>query len=308
MSRIRAVLDRLNDLEATIIKVERQSKARESDSIRLTLRSLEERRSTLKEKLHEVAREESLEVCDYRMIPTTDASYAIAAVTSSLKNFQDLVISTFDAITDRPKKRMTSDPIVLDKTRLDFGFAYAGSLGIVMTVPNHRRLAVDSDLDEAIKAIFEILKLTSTEEVRGIADAYGTATVRKLFAWSKINSEHGLGVDIKWIRDGETFSQVLAQPEELEETCRLIAAKGKEESEPAQLTGTLEKWDIRHRAFTLAVPDADPISGTFDKSLDVTVVRHVPGRYRAFLNRRTVINFTSDDERTYWDLEKLEEL
>lgn len=50
----RVVLDRLNDIEATISRIEGNSTAENAFAYRLTIRSLENRRETLREELAEI--------------------------------------------------------------------------------------------------------------------------------------------------------------------------------------------------------------------------------------------------------------
>ena len=71
MKALRAILDRLNDIEATISQVSRNAGAEPSLAIRLSLQSLESRRDMLREELFEVAQQEFLDVCDYRKTKRT---------------------------------------------------------------------------------------------------------------------------------------------------------------------------------------------------------------------------------------------
>mgnify|MGYP001585157961 CR=1 FL=1 len=58
MSALRAILDRLSDIEATISRIEGSSTAENALAYRLTLQSLENRRETLREELAEITKQE----------------------------------------------------------------------------------------------------------------------------------------------------------------------------------------------------------------------------------------------------------
>ena len=164
----------------------------------------------------EATRSDHVEICDYRIIPESRDAYAVAAVTSALRDFQELVTLVFDALS-RTKPRAKVAPDIQQKTQFEFGFAYAGSLGIVMTIPNERLLVDETNLDRAVGAVFDLLKIRSKEEVRDTARQFGVPTVRKLHHWTKTHSEYGMSADIKWIRDASPRREILAQPPEMAE-------------------------------------------------------------------------------------------
>jgi len=300
MSYLRAILDSLNDIEATIARVSAGGQA--SEAVRLSLVSLETRRDMLREELSEVSKDEFVEVCDYRFIPSDADSYAVSGITTALHDFQDMISIVFDAITTKPKQRARLDADVVAKTTLSFGFAYAGSLGVVMTVPNERLFAVESHLDTAVSAVFTAMQSTSAEDIRNVATKYGAATLRKLYSWSKASSDHGLSAEIKWVRGDEVRSQVLVQPAGMVEICRLIEARSEDTVEGFPVNGALVSWNTVQRRFILDVPDADPISGTIAKTFDVSVQRTVPDRYRADLLKHTQIRYSEEEPRVTWEL------
>ena len=188
MSRLRAILDRLNDVEATIARVQGVATAEDALAAQLTLQSLENRREMLRDELADVTQQEHIEVCDYRIIPAELGSYAISGITTALHEFQDLITLVFDALTSKkPKQRAVYDLEAVEKTRLDFGYAYAGSLGVALTVRNERVL-FDTVLDEAISQVFGLMKVKAPDEIKAAEKRYGPPTVRKLYSWSKNSS------------------------------------------------------------------------------------------------------------------------
>jgi len=252
---------------------------------------------------------EFIEICDYRIIPEGKDSYALSAVTTALHSFQELVTLVFDAITDKPKQRARLDADVIQKTRFDFGFSYSGSLGIALTVPNERLLAVDSDLDLAIDAVFNLMKVDSAEQIKDAATMYGRPSVRKLYIWSKVHSDFAMGADIKWVRGSSIRKEMLAQYQELARICEIIEVIPVESVEPVTLQGILASWDTVHKRFILNVPEGKPVSGIFGKEIDAHAPRTVQGdRYEVKLLKRTRTTYISDDEDIVWEIVSATEL
>ena len=92
MSALGAVLDRLNDIEATIVQLGRDAGQRPSVALRLSLKSLESRRDMLRDELSEIAQQEFVDVCDYRIVPDSRNAYALASITSAWHDFQEAII------------------------------------------------------------------------------------------------------------------------------------------------------------------------------------------------------------------------
>lgn len=65
MSRLRAVLDQINDIEATIARIEAEAKDTSSFAYRMTLKSLENRREVFREELADVTRLEAAETAPH---------------------------------------------------------------------------------------------------------------------------------------------------------------------------------------------------------------------------------------------------
>src|SRR4051812_44943103 len=110
MSRLRAVLDRINDIEAIIAQT---TTSEPSNAVLLALTSLEARRDDLLEELSEITKAEHIEVCDYRIIPEQSTSYAVAGVTAALHQFQEIVTTVFDAMLSKPKQRAKIAPEII---------------------------------------------------------------------------------------------------------------------------------------------------------------------------------------------------
>jgi hypothetical protein len=309
MSKVRAILDRMNDIEAAIARTQQGVNSKDL-AIRLTLQSLEERREMLREELVEITKQEQIEICDYRIIPESPLAYAVSAVSSVLQDFQDLVSIVFDAQESKAKIRAKLAPDVLQKTRFDFGFAYSGSLGIVLTIPNDRLLMDEaSKLDRAVNAVLDLLKIRTPEAVREASHAYGLPAVRKLHHWTKTHSQYGMSADIKWVRDSVVRKEALAQPLEMGEIAKMIEEKSDKTRENVQMIGDLLAWNVKKRTFTMEFPNSEPISGHWAADfLSPGATRKVPGRYQAHFTKETTVHYSEDREEIQWLLNRLVEL
>jgi len=293
MSRLRDICDRINDVEAALARIDADTKERTSLAYRLTVGSLEKRRDELQFEMDEATREGFVEVCDYRIVPEEHGSYAISAVVSVLRDFQELVTIVFDAITDKPKQRTPRDAALLEKTKFDFGFAYQGSLGIALLISNDREL-LGSDMDRAIGAVFELIKSDSADQIHAAAIQYGRPVVRRLYDWSKTHDEYGLSAEIKWLRESESQNSVFVQPQEYAQICRWIEGRTDPIEESVKLTGNLASWDTKHRRFIVDPPEADSISGIIAEAINLLEERTVPARYEFDLIRSTYTDYALD--------------
>ncbi len=306
MSALRAVLDRLNDIAGTIAQLEGKSTPETAFAYRMALHSLEKRRDDLRCELDEITRRDFVEICDYRIIPEGPLSFAISGVTGALHEFQDLVTLLFGADPQKPKQRARSDIATSEKTRLNFGFAYAGSLGIVLTVENERLIGIESNLDLAVRAAFNLISAKSVDDIREAVAHYGPPVVRKLYMWSKIQRDYDLSADIKWKRGDEIRNKVLVQAKESAEVCRMIESKSDIDDDHLDVVGNLVGFNVATRRFAFEFSDGELINGTFDKVFEMKP-RVVPGRYSAHLIKRTVVHYTIEKDDVSWILTNLNE-
>lgn len=304
MSKLRAILDRINDIEATIAQTH---SSEPSNAVRLALISLEARRDDLLEELSEISKAEHVEICDYRIIPEQSTSYAIAGVTAALHQFQEIVTTVFDAMLSKPKQRAKIAPEIVLKTQFDFGFAYSGSLGVVLTIPNDRLLMDEaSTLDKAVSTVFGLLKIETPDQVREAATQYGTSTVRKLHDWTKTHSQYGMAANIKWKRGPAVRDQVTAQPIEMDRIYRIIEEKQDTTVSPITLDGNLLAWNTKKRTFLIETADGQSIAGHWARDFQSpSITRRVPARYRANLIKETTLHYAEDREEIRWLLNKL---
>lgn len=309
MNELQAVFSRLNDVEATIAKVERGGTPETLFAQELALRSLRARRDELRSAADALAERKLVDVCDYRILPDASGNYPVKAVAGVIDSFQDMFTAFFASIREnRPRHKAAFDQSIVQSSTMNFGFAYSGSLGIVLYIPSDQLLPSDGDPDMAIHAIFDLVGQQSAEGVRDIAQRYGRAPVRRFYEWSKVHLDYGLSADIKWMRGDELKEQRLVQPAELKSIMHLIDAEVDKVESVETLDGILVGLDVTRLAFKLSFPNASDIHGTFDEMFNWKIPHEIPGRYRATVRKSVVTPLWSGTDSITYSLIDLQAL
>jgi len=233
MNTLLDIRDKLQDTHATIAKLRAAIAAKpEDDSLTLMAESLLRRQQQLEAAFAQAANSQQLDICKYRLIPETGETYPILAISKILAAFQELVTTVFDAIkSNRPKVRERIAPEVVQLSSFDFGYVTFGSLEVVLTVPNDRLLLVESDLDQAVDAVFQMMKATEPREIGDLAAKVGVASIKKLYELSECHYRYALSANITWQRDAEIRKEILIQPAEFERLCARLDEKSEETTE-----------------------------------------------------------------------------
>lgn len=309
MSDIQAVFDQINDIEGTIAAIERTALTDMDFAIELTLNSLKARKDEYLALANELSVQQLVDVCDYRIIPDHSGQYPVKAVGGALTSFQDMFTAFFSAAREnRPRQKAIFDASLVAASTMNVGYAYAGSLGLVLYVPNDQLLPDGSDQDRAIDAIFELSHQTTTAGVKAIAEQFGRAPVRRFYEWSKVHTDYALSADIKWQRGDDVKRETLVQPAELKAVNDLIEIAGDDQETFEKLEGILVALDVQRHSFKLSFPESKDIRGIFDDNFNWKIPHEIPGRYKASLRRHTSTQLWSENETVSWTLLDLEPL
>lgn len=305
MSALLDIRNLLQDTGATLEQLERAIARDPHDwSLAVTAESLKQRYTDLERTFAETAHSDLLDVCDYRLIPESESS-SIASVTKALSSFQEMLTVVFDAMKNGPKIRARLSPEIVAGSTLDFGYAYAGSLGFVLTMPIELVLIGESDLERAMRAVFEMAKAETPQQLAAYVPQVGVAGIRRLYAWSSAHADYGLSADIKWNRLDEERGRVLVQKEELSRLRGIIAQASEEKSEGFEMTGELMGLDVSGGGFRLSVPGGDEVTGKVADSFDRGATYQIHGRYSAKLLKKSKIYYSQEREEEWWELLEL---
>jgi hypothetical protein len=265
MSRLAQLQQDLQLASAAVARAERVlAQYPNLPSALATLRTIENRRSSLEEQFFAAAAEAGLDVCGYR-IEHSGSTASISGLTAVLGKFQKLFTTVYDALQhDGPKKKKARvSAEVADATSLQFAYTFPGSVGVMMTLPNEK-LLFESKLDDAMKKTFELMTAQDAEHIQVLTDTVGLPAVRIAHEWAEENVTAGFGADIAWRRGDELKTEIrvqIPQITHLASVLRLMKAK-----EQIEVVGQLLDVAITDRTFQMDVDDKI-IHGTFDYTL-----------------------------------------
>lgn len=309
MTALLDLCEKLQDTNATIDGLRKALAGHPNDAaLALTFRSLETRYRDLEQAFLVEANADHLDVCNYRIMPE-GGGCSVAAITRVLGSFQELVTVAFDAIKTGPKIRARLSAEVVAGSSFDFGYTYPGSLGFMLTMPNERLLIGESELDRAVRSVFEMTKVETPQQLARYVTEFGVASIRRLYAWSSAHIEHGLSADIKWQRQTDERASVTIQKEELAQLCEIIDKASEEKVETYEIIVELTGLDVGvGNWFRLSRPEAADITGKISASFSRAQAYEIHGKYYANLLKKSKIHYSIDREEERWELIELKKL
>jgi hypothetical protein len=213
----------------------------------------------------EMAEQDHVEACNYRLIPSAMMGYALAWVSRSMMEYQNLFSQIHDAVRNGPKRRSVIGPEAAVESLLEFGYSYSGSLGVTLFVPSEKTL-FEGALDASIEALFEALSIEDQHDVRDIAKTLGLPVLRRVHDWSESNVGGGFSADVRWRRsDGRQLGEIVSLAR-MEKMVDLVKRTSDVETINHFVTGVLVGMDVKSGRFRLTEPDGDDFSGGLDEA------------------------------------------
>lgn len=306
MALVEQVVERLRETQEQINLLEGYLREAPQDfALAISLSSLRSMEEQLREEFDRVAQEQRVPVCRYRLFKEADGLYPVSALTDSLGRFQRLFSVVYDAIIYGKKQRSTVSQEIERATTLDFGYAFSGSLGVVMTMPRAVALFDEEQLDRAMKTVMEMARSTSSDQVHAYAAELGPAPVRSLYAWAQSHIKHEMGADIKWKEPGDAPRSLFAQVPDLRELERVILEVSDEATIVESLVGELVGANIKTHSFYLETDDGRKITGRMSDTIGEQYTVELPKRYTAVVKKTTRINYATEEEDARYFLESL---
>lgn len=302
MSALLEIRDKLRDAHVAVARLETALAADRDDAgLGLMLESLLQRQKSLESAFLDAAYRDQIEVCSYRLINERD-NLSVAALGDTLKGFQSWLTTIFDAIRTGPKEKARPSVEIVQQTTLDFGYAFAGSLGLVFTVPNERLLVGETDLDLAIDAMFRMLHSQKQEELAQFAHAYGVGAIRRMYDWAYTHARYAISADIKWMRKEQIRKEILLQVPEAENLCKLIDSTNEIEGDKITVIGQLVGGDTATGTFHLEVPESPDIKGRMTQTFSYAGELILDRNYSADLLMTKTIHYATDLEEVNYEL------
>ena len=309
MSEILELRHKLQDTASTITQLE-HSLALEPDSLglSLTLESVVKRFDELQADFQDLADLTALDVCSYRLFGETGEGPSLRGFSGVLYEFQEAFSSLFDAIKNGRRIRTRRDPEVVEATRFGIGYAYAGSVGIVLTIGRERMLFDADPLTDTITTFFSLAQAPTRDDISEIGRRLGPGPLRSIFRWADAHVSDDIGADISWTHGRET-TRLFLQRAQMQRLRDAIDATSEEETEDLTLIGVLTGASMVTKRFDFEPDDSDAIHGHFKDAISVEhEVRLPSARYIAVVKKMTTVKYSSEEEKTTWHLMSLEEL
>jgi hypothetical protein len=296
--------EKLQDTNAAIATLEKALVATPTDSgLVMMLKSLEHRQRVLEHEFAAEADARGVDVFRYAL-DRGDGEFPLTALADSLRSFQSWLTAVFDAIrSNRPKTRARVSAENTMLSTLDFGYSFAGSVGFVFTMPRSRVLIGESELDQAVAKLFEMMRVGEPDQLAQFARDIGLASVKKMYDWAHIHSQYALGANIQWQRAAEIRGNITFQPEEASRLETMIENTSPETIDTVPMIGLLEGGDLQSRAFHLSFPEATDIKGYMTEDFEEPDGGMILGRrYRCELRKHTIVRYAEARERVWWEL------
>lgn len=309
MSKLTEVQEKLLETNVAMAELEKAiAKDASSISLQTMMASLNKRYRDLEADFLEEVESLGIDVCGYRVFGE-EAHPTLKALSSVLGDFQNLVSVVYDAIkTAAPKERAKLSADVAAETEFRFGYAYPGSVGFVLTIPNQRRLIGESHLDESMRVISEMSKLQDSPDVLDYAKRLGPASVRALYKWAYDHATSGLGVDIEWRRREIIRTRLFAQRPELERLHQTISVTSEEREFEMTVYGDLVGADVLRQTFHIKLDTGEEIRGKLSEAITEEKTVELPIRYKACVTKTTKIYYSTEEEEVKYYLHSLEQL
>lgn len=307
MTELSSTIIELRELEAEIARVDDLiAQHPQYESLSVDRASLVKRQSNLESVFDRLTDAQLIDVCRYSFVPDRSDRYPLLSLTKILTEFQELVTTAFDAVkTGKPKVRARASAELQQQSSFDFGYVAAGSLRVALMIPNDRLLTIESDLDRAVDLVFQTMQAQQSNQIAELSSVIGIASIKKLYELAEEHVSYGLSAAIEWRRKGEVRKAVIVQPPEFERLCERIRERSEETIEPLRLVGRLVGLDVELGTFHMTFPEAEDISGRLAAGFSGGKPSEVPGHYKAELLKKTVIYYSTRQDKVTYELTEL---
>lgn len=307
MSSIDSLLDGIRAAYAQLGEAELVAANYPGDrSVLASVGSLKAHAEQLEAEWMEECNVRQVEVCRYKLVPQRTDRYSASGFAKSLLDFQELIAQVFDAKINGPKDRARVGGKVITQTAFDFAYTFPGSLGVALTLQDTPDL-FQGKFDETVAAFQELTSIDSEDDVRSVATQLGDAVVKKVFDWSSSNYSDGYAVDVTWTGRGGRTTGALVPRERLGKLVQIIGRTSDKESRRIQTRGSLVMIDVKRARFRFVEPDGDDYQGVLGPEFDLHKQWAVNRTYDAQILIEAVTKYATQETKTTFTLEKLEE-
>ncbi len=271
-------------------------------SIAANLESAVRVQGLLQVQFNEAAARLGVEVCRYRAFDEQEQSLAAPAL-GAIASFQELLSVVYASLKYGRRTRAIIPFDVAQDTALQFGFAYSGSVGVVLTVRTDTDLFGESYFDDSVDMIFAMAKARDAKAITEFANRLGPGAINALYRWVDGNTSHGLGADIEWRRGDNVRGSLFIQRQELSKLRTAIEQTGGIVETTIKVSGTLVMADADTGRFKFKREGLPMIRGTVESG---AITRGheatVPRAYEARIRKRVRTKFAKGTQETRYHL------
>lgn len=290
--------ERLRDTGAAIAQHEKAMAKSQSPSLAAGLRSLQIRQKHLEADYVKVAERIGVDVCSYRLFADDESKPLPAiALCSALEAFQNTFSVVYDAMRRGPRVKASLSAEVKEESEFQFGYAFSGSVGIVLKLSN-KQMLVESALDQSMESLFGLASASSTNEVVEKSRTLGAAVVKAMHRWASHHVAAGFGVDVKWIRGNEEKARLTLQIPQLKALAETLSEATEDVEDTVVLRGVLVGTETESsRRFHFKSDDGDDLKGPYSpQAITKENPAATPVRYEATFERKLKKVMATDEE------------
>jgi hypothetical protein len=267
-------------------------------SIAANLESAVKVQSLLQLQFSEAAARLGVEVCRYRAFDDQEQSIAGPAL-GAIADFQTLLSVVYASLKYGRRTRAVIPADVAEDTALQFGFAFSGSIGVVLTVRTDTNLFGESYFDDSVDMIFAMAKARTPKDITAFAEKLGPGAINAMYRWVNDNASHGLGADIEWRRGDDIRGRLFIQRQDLSKLKTAIEETGGIEEKTITVIGTLVMADADTGRFKFKREGLPIIRGTVEPgAIDRTHEATVPRMYKARIRKTVRTRFAKGTQET----------
>lgn len=226
----------------------------------------------------------------------------------SIADFQKLVSVVYAATKHGAKERATIPEDVAKESAFDFGYAFTGSIGVVLTVRNEKVLFDDSLMDQSLETVFTMTAAKTSDEVLILAEKLGPGPINALYEWVGDNTANGLSAEIKWRKGEKVHRSAVVQRQQLSHLKKTIEDTSSLKTTTITVVGKLTMADVSKNKFKIKPEGLPEIRGTVAaEAIDDRHKVKLPSVYAAKIQKTTRIRYSTGQQMSRFHLIKIEE-
>lgn len=305
MSDVAFYVNRARQIHGRIAALSEELAKNPGDTVlRASLVSATKMAARVEEDALDAAREKHIDVVRYRLVERTKAEFRVNDVSQSLASFQDMLSHTFYALQSGPRQRAGLTVDVREKTTLNFGWTFPGSLGVVLLAPSEHTF-FDGRFDATVGAIRDLINSADQDEIKDAGRALGPAVVQKAYDWARANTRGDFDLDLQWRLSEDRVVGGLIEKPTFERFADAALVAQDIEVTPIETRGVLVGINSTLKTFHLVEPEGESYRGKLDDSFPAGHEWAINHTYDAKLIAQKIRMYATNEERTSYRLKNL---